>query len=401
MRPIQAALIISLLFSRSTAFGRTLDSKSYIAVLSSPGQASTALSYIFSVLPQLHCPLCVLESCDGVHEALNPRCSWSCPDGFLDDKALERCMGSQGRPFSQNIWKDSCFESDWQSLIQGIVRNQITLVKDVFSPTKLPLFVAAGFQVVVAFKPPWLTFPTSVSGMYENINDEYCIHFKNSSLNGERVLYPAFGSVLWSLSCFPEALTDLTSSNSPREGKKKRFFFTSIPPPCFMCRATIAHYIFHFHLLSSAAKYGVPVIDTSQLFSLPPKLLRKYLKRNLPASLLTAAVSDEKRKGKQGSSDLTARILDSMVNRTMYFRSSKVIRAHSFHEFAPNTTTTGGLDGAVSRQIFRDKAARFAKSGCGECLSRIATACSKLLPGCFRFNSMYGVDKYMEEFNHN
>lgn len=398
MTTFQASFISKLccavLFS---VFVHTIDHNNYFVVLSSPGQASTALSYILAVLPSLHCPLCILESCGGVHEALNPRCSSNCPDGFMNNDALERCMGSQGRPLSLNIWKSQCLEEDLQNMVESVTRNRITLIKDVFSPTKLPLFVKKGFQVVVAFKPPWLTFPTSVSGIYDNIHDEYCLLTRNTS-NSDDILHPALGTIVWSLSCFPEALTDLTTEVSSGGGRKKRLYFTSIPPPCFTCRAIIAHYIFHFHLILSARKHGVAVVDTSQLFSLPPKLLRRYLKQKLPTSLLNGRTGTKQIDIRR--SEIRGRVLDSMVNRTIYFRSSRVIRAHSYRQPQTNNATAiekEQVDGAVAKKIFLDKSVRFKQSGCGECLRRIVVACTKLLPNCAQFNRIYGAEKYLKE----
>ena len=446
--------------------GYSIDPEHYFVLLSTPGQASTLLSYVLAVLPQLHCPACVLQSCDGVHEALNPRCHGDCENDWIDNVALGRCMGSQGYPFSSNIWLSECTSTDWQALTDTITKHGITFFKDVFSPSKLPLLVQSGFQVLVAFKPAWVTFPTAVSDMYNDIHDEYCLSTQNltspnQSLHYRPVAYPTLAHLLASLSCFPEALRDRLKSGMVR----RKPYFMSHPPPCYLCRDVLGHYIAHFHLFMSARVHGVPVLDTSLLLTLDGPALKKFLIKTLPPTLFRIAAhmhndttasksssssyrnrkpskSSRNRRShstpsmKQRVEDVTSyghdaeRVIDSMVNRTLWLRSTTLVRPHSSpsildnvkrHSDASSTSSAssslrgGGKKGmgsgergdgrvrkgeddnlaiSLSERLFAAKKKLFSSSGCSSCLFRLSKACDIEVKGCSQFNRMYGIYDY-------
>lgn len=310
-------------------------------ILSGPSQSSTLIADIVSSLPGMNTDRGTLKVCGGAAEIFNPMCGYSA--------IAVSCFGSQAPKHMGKIWIENCTNStQFISIHNYIKKKNISFGKENFSPTKMQKFIELNYTLMVAWRPPWNTFPAP---FWRQIHNALCdtINLTRSDL-----------SILRNWATNNTCTHTLPFRSSKQASMHK-------------CGDVIAHYIFFYSLITDAWKYNVSVINMSDLLQHPDEDLPAYVTQHFPSRML------------QVSPD-AAFILSN---------ATRLLRQGHVHGHAKYASIEGRSN--ITSQIYNRKQSLFAETGCGSFLRAISRWCADLIVNCDRYNAYYGVDRYFSD----
>jgi len=326
-------LLLRILYSVYSSPTIKLQPNKHFVLLSGPSQSSKLLSDILLHVPGLGAAECARRGCSGANEGFNPRCQ--CKDAHRYSRG--HCMGHEDT--SSLIWHDGCPRFQWNKILQYVVAKNITFTRVNFGVMKMDLFLTSGFQVLVAWKAPWDTFPTqNYDRVYDSLSTSHAIN----------------GTIVGLLRDYAATLIDHNI------GKIL---------PQSMCKGILAHYIFFYRLITRALERNLKIIETTKLLTLPPLQLREYYKEHMPFSLL----------------HMTSDVLDILVNATVSRR------------FARSVTMQNGT--STFEEVIMEKRRQFPNLLCSHNLKQLSSYCASVDTSCAEYNRYININSFLSGSN--
>ena len=331
--------------------------------LSGPSQATTLLADAFIQGAGYSFPdwrtLNLSSACARVQEFFNPECHH---DGRLRS-VLHRCFGLSFRV---------CERSESAEAISSLEATSATYAKENFATMAIDLFAAmpGRYDVVVSFRPPWLTFPLDrpwYPKMYRT--------FLASSTSDERRWPAASGHAL-------RALKHHLARTHPPERTSESV------------QGCVAHYVHFFFLVTRAWALDKPVIRIDRLLTLPTVAdLEAHLRAHMPHLLLDGDLAPATVHSQRRSAHALAVAIDQLRKVPTHMHSPLAgFRATEF--------VHGRRRGMVNASdlIHQSHANRWQQTGCAEPLAALARWCEERVGSlCARFNHEYGMGEMTVE----
>lgn len=329
--------------------------------LSGPSQATTLLAEAFLFRGKLGYTyfdwraLNFSSRCARVQEFFNPECHHA---GQLQSVLLH-CFGTSFRV---------CKRSEYEEALAAFEATAASYVKENFALLTIDLFAAMPdrWDVIVSFRPPWLTFPLDrpwYPKMYRA--------FLSSSIANEQRWPADSGHGL-------RALKDHLARTHPPDERTSQSL-----------QGCIAHYVHFFFLVTRARALGKPVIRIDRLLTLPTVTeLEMYLHSQIP-SLMDRGSAVAMMPSPGHSAHALASAIEQLRKVPTHMHSPLAgFRATEFVQGRRRGMAN------VSDLIHRSHKSRWHQTGCAVPLRALARWCEEQLGSlCAKFNREYGLDE--------